>query len=135
MGLPAGTAGLKRHRSIAMEFASRTISPVPDISRYGAGLTGMGCLPPSESLPPSPLSLPFFRSLFHARERPMPAPSPPNRPARRLPAPRHLSAAAGHRPHSAQPSRPMRTAFPGGLSARSRQTMVADRRPGCWPAQ
>ena len=36
MGLPAGTAGLKRHISITMEFASqaRTISPVPDISRY-----------------------------------------------------------------------------------------------------
>ena len=36
MGLPAGTAGLKRHMSITMEFASesRTISPVPDISRY-----------------------------------------------------------------------------------------------------
>ena len=28
MGLPAGTAGLKRHISIIMEFASRTISPV-----------------------------------------------------------------------------------------------------------
>ena len=36
MGLPAGTAGLKRHISITMEFASRTISPVPDISRYAA---------------------------------------------------------------------------------------------------
>ena len=34
MGLPAGTAGLKRHISITMEFASQTISPVPDISRY-----------------------------------------------------------------------------------------------------
>ena len=27
MGLPAGTAGLKRHIGIPMEFASRTISP------------------------------------------------------------------------------------------------------------
>ena len=35
MGLPAGTAGLKRHISITMGFASRTISPVPDVSRYG----------------------------------------------------------------------------------------------------
>ena len=34
MGLPAGTAVLKRGISISMEFASRTISPVPDISRY-----------------------------------------------------------------------------------------------------
>ena len=34
MGLPASTAGLKRHISITMESASRTISPVPDISRY-----------------------------------------------------------------------------------------------------
>ena len=32
MGLPAGTAALKRHISITMEFASRTISPVPDIT-------------------------------------------------------------------------------------------------------
>ena len=30
MGLPAGTAELKRHTRILMEFASRTISPVPD---------------------------------------------------------------------------------------------------------
>ena len=37
MGLPAVTAGLKRHKSITMEFASRTISPVHDISRYGPG--------------------------------------------------------------------------------------------------
>ena len=29
MVLLAGTAGLKRHRSVTMEFASRTISPVP----------------------------------------------------------------------------------------------------------
>ena len=34
MGLPAGTAGLKRHISITTEFAFRTISPVPSISRY-----------------------------------------------------------------------------------------------------
>ena len=34
MGLPPA-AGLRRHISITMEFASRTISPVPgDISRY-----------------------------------------------------------------------------------------------------
>ena len=34
MGLPAGMAGRKRHISIAMEFTSRTISPVPDTYRY-----------------------------------------------------------------------------------------------------
>ena len=33
-GPDGGTAGLKRHISITMEFASQTISPVPDISRY-----------------------------------------------------------------------------------------------------
>ena len=32
---PGPAAGLKRHISITMELASRTISPVPDISRYG----------------------------------------------------------------------------------------------------
>ena len=31
---PSGTAGLKRQINITTEFASRTISPVPDISRY-----------------------------------------------------------------------------------------------------
>ena len=38
VGPRAGTARLKRHISITMEFASRTISPVtvPDISRYGS---------------------------------------------------------------------------------------------------
>ena len=36
MGLPAGTAGLKRHISITTEFASRTISSVPDFSRYAS---------------------------------------------------------------------------------------------------
>ena len=34
VGLPAGTSGLKRHISITMKFASWTISPVSDISRY-----------------------------------------------------------------------------------------------------
>ena len=38
-GLPGGTAGLKRHISITTEFASRTISPVPDISRYEPTIT------------------------------------------------------------------------------------------------
>ena len=32
MGLPAGTAGQKSKIRIIMEFAFRTISPVPDIS-------------------------------------------------------------------------------------------------------
>ena len=60
MCLPAGTAGLKRHISITMEFASQTISPVPDISRYTGGLFSLPpTLPPS--LPPYlPASLPPF---------------------------------------------------------------------------
>ena len=55
MGFPAGTAGLKRHTSITMELAARTISPqaVPDISRYADRLllwpVPRSCMADSES--------------------------------------------------------------------------------------
>ena len=34
MGLPASTAGLKREVCITMDLDVRTISPVPDVSRF-----------------------------------------------------------------------------------------------------
>ena len=42
MGLPAGTARLKRHTSFTVEFDPRTISPVPDISHTHSPTTS-GC--------------------------------------------------------------------------------------------
>ena len=58
MGLPAGTAGLKRHIRITMEFASWTILPVLDISRYGSeGEDGAPTPPAPVPASPPPVTL------------------------------------------------------------------------------
>ena len=70
MGLPAGTAGLKRHIRITMEFASWTILPVPDISRYGSeGEDGAPTPPAPVPASPHPVTLTLMPSRPNATPR------------------------------------------------------------------